>query len=81
MPSVARLLDEMATIPGLAGVLLTFDDFVSGTEIFGERIQPLMKCRKHVTSAGEGRRMTEPVSYFPPTIPPRATCRRGPSRS
>ena len=47
---VARLLDEMATIPGLAGVLLTFDEFVGGTEIFGERIQPLMQCRKHVTS-------------------------------
>ena len=46
---VARMLDEMATIPGLAGVLLTFDEFVSGTEIFGERIQPLMQCRRHVT--------------------------------
>ena len=45
---VARLLDEVATIPGLAGVLLTFDEFVSGTEIFGERIQPLMQCRRHV---------------------------------
>jgi len=45
---MARLLDEMATIPGLAGVLLTFDEFISGTEIFGERIQPLMQCRKHV---------------------------------
>jgi pyrimidine oxygenase len=47
----ARLLDEVATIPGLAGVLLTFDEFVSGTEIFGERIQPLMQCRRHVASA------------------------------
>lgn len=47
----ARLLDEVATIPGLAGVLLTFDEFVSGTEIFGERIQPLMQCRRSVISA------------------------------
>ena len=47
----ARLLDEVATIPGLAGVLLTFDEFVGGTEIFGERIQPLMQCRRSVTSA------------------------------
>ena len=46
--SVARLLDEVATIPGMAGVLLTFDEFISGTEIFGERIQPLMNCRRHV---------------------------------
>jgi pyrimidine oxygenase len=48
--TVARLLDEVATIPGMAGVLLTFDEFVSGTEIFGERIQPLMHCRRNVQS-------------------------------
>ena len=46
--TVARLLDDVATISGLAGVLLTFDEFVSGTEIFGQRIQPLMKSRQHV---------------------------------
>jgi pyrimidine oxygenase len=43
--TVARLLDEMSTIEGLAGVMLTFDDFVIGIEQFGQRIQPLMKCR------------------------------------
>ncbi len=32
---VAYLLDEMATIPGLAGALLTFDEFVTGTQVFG----------------------------------------------
>lgn len=48
---VARMMDEVATIPGLAGTLLTFDEFVSGTEIFGERIQPLMKSRRHIVSA------------------------------
>jgi pyrimidine oxygenase len=47
----ARLLDEVATIPGLAGVLLTFDEFVSGTEIFGQLIQPLMTCRRNAPSA------------------------------
>jgi len=47
---VAYLLDEMATIPGLAGALLTFDEFVTGTQVFGERIQPLMKSRRHVNS-------------------------------
>ena len=47
--TVAHLLDKVATIPGLAGVLLTFDEFIGGTEIFGERIQPLMACRRHVT--------------------------------
>jgi pyrimidine oxygenase len=43
--SVARMLDEVATVPNTGGVLLTFDDFVEGTENFGTRIQPLMKCR------------------------------------
>ena len=51
--SVARMMDELATVPGLAGVLLTFDEFVTGTEIFGQRIQPLMKSRRHVVSMVE----------------------------
>jgi pyrimidine oxygenase len=49
--SVARMMDEIDGIPGLAGVLLTFDEFVSGTQIFGERIQPLMKTRQHVVQS------------------------------
>ena len=43
--SVARMLDEVATVPGTEGVLLVFDDFVAGVKAFGERIQPLMKSR------------------------------------
>jgi len=46
--TVARMLDEVATIPDLAGVLLTFDEFVTGTETFGQHIQPLMTSRRHV---------------------------------
>jgi pyrimidine oxygenase len=46
--NVARMLDEVATVPGAEGVLLTFDDFVRGVEAFGERIQPLMKSRSHL---------------------------------
>jgi pyrimidine oxygenase len=49
--TVARLLDEVDTVEGCEGVLLTFDDFVKGTEDFGARIQPLMKSRKHVVIA------------------------------
>jgi pyrimidine oxygenase len=45
---VARMLDEMAEVPGTEGVLLTFDDFVQGVENFGQRIQPLMASRRHV---------------------------------
>ncbi len=48
--SVARMLDEMATVPGTSGALLTFDDFVQGIEDFGTRIQPLMASRRHVAA-------------------------------
>jgi pyrimidine oxygenase len=49
--TVARLLDELATIDGLKGVMLTFDDFVVGVEQFGQRIQPLMKSRATALAA------------------------------
>jgi pyrimidine oxygenase len=41
----ARLLDDVATVPGTKGIMLTFDDFLIGMEQFGQRIQPLMTCR------------------------------------
>jgi pyrimidine oxygenase len=44
--SVARMLDELAAVPGVQGVMLTFDDFVIGMEQFGTRILPLMRCRQ-----------------------------------
>jgi pyrimidine oxygenase len=46
--SVARMLDEMATIPGVDGVMLIFDDFIVGMERFGTRILPQMRCREKV---------------------------------
>ena len=49
--TVARLLDEIDTVEGCEGVLLTFDDFIKGTEDFGARIQPLMQSRQHVEVA------------------------------
>jgi len=48
--NVARMLDEIATVEGTEGVLLTFDDFVQGISHFGERIQPLMQSRVGVAS-------------------------------
>jgi pyrimidine oxygenase len=42
------MLDEVAGVPGASGVLLTFDDFASGVENFGKRIQPLIKSKAHV---------------------------------
>jgi pyrimidine oxygenase len=49
--TVAKMLDELETVEGLAGVMLTFDDFIIGMENFGERIQPLMKSRNRAFAA------------------------------
>ncbi len=40
--TVARRLDELAEIDGLKGVMCIFDDFVAGTEEFGQRVMPLL---------------------------------------
>jgi pyrimidine oxygenase len=42
---VASMLDEIADVEGVKGVMLTFDEFISGIEIFGKHVQPLMKSR------------------------------------
>ena len=51
--TVARLLDEVASVEGAEGVLLVFDEFVRGVEAFGTRIQPLMTTRAHVAPSSE----------------------------
>ncbi len=43
--TVAAMLDEVAVLPGVKGIMLTFDDFLLGLDAFGARIQPLMRCR------------------------------------
>ena len=48
--NIARMLDEVARVPGTDGVLLTFDEFVDGVTVFGERIQPLMASREGTVS-------------------------------
>lgn len=47
--TIARLLDAVMTVPGTGGVLLVFDDFLAGLDAFGQKIQPLMKTRRHIT--------------------------------
>jgi pyrimidine oxygenase len=49
--SVARMMDEAAALPGTKGIMLTFDDFVTGIHDFGTRIQPLMASRGHAVAA------------------------------
>ena len=39
------VLDAVAGMPGVKGLMLTFDDFLLGMDAFGARIQPLMRCR------------------------------------
>lgn len=51
--NVARMLDEVAVVPGTGGVLLTFDDFLIGVEDFGQKIQPLMKSRSKINLTQE----------------------------
>ncbi|KXO84925.1 pyrimidine utilization protein A [Stutzerimonas stutzeri] len=51
--NVARMLDEIAAVPGMQGVMLTFDDFIEGIEAFGQKIQPLMQSRRHVSALKE----------------------------
>ncbi|MGW1837400.1 pyrimidine utilization protein A [Streptomyces sp. NPDC002067] len=43
--TVARMLDEIAEVPGTTGIMLVFDDFLEGIENFGTRVQPLMRSR------------------------------------
>ena len=45
------MLDQVAEVPGVRGVMLTFDDFVVGMEQFGTRIMPLMRNGNRVREA------------------------------
>jgi hypothetical protein len=42
---------KIAEIDGVAGIMLTCDDFVTGMDQFGRYIQPLMKSRAHILQA------------------------------
>ncbi len=43
--TVAKRLNELASIEGLKGVMCIFDDFVVGTEDFGRNVMPLLQGR------------------------------------
>ncbi|MGA0541243.1 hypothetical protein [Neotabrizicola sp. VNH66] len=49
--NVARMLDEMAAVPGTKGIMLSFDDYETGLDVFGQKVQPLMRSRAHVQVA------------------------------
>ena len=50
-PPVAPMLEVIAAVPGMRGVMLTFEDFVIGMEQFGQRIQPPVKNRARALAA------------------------------
>lgn len=45
---VAHMLDDAAGMPGVKGLMLTFDDFIEGMDKFGQKIQPMMRSRAKV---------------------------------
>ncbi|MDQ4118160.1 MAG: pyrimidine utilization protein A [Actinomycetota bacterium] len=40
--TVARQIDQVATMPGVKGMMFTFDDFEKGVHDFGTRVKPLL---------------------------------------
>ncbi|GAA4553111.1 pyrimidine utilization protein A [Pseudonocardia xishanensis] len=40
--TVARQIDEVATMPGVKGMMFTFDDFEQGVHDFGTKVMPLL---------------------------------------
>jgi pyrimidine oxygenase len=40
--TVAAQLNELAAVPGTGGIMLMFDDFLEGTEVFGREVMPLL---------------------------------------
>jgi pyrimidine oxygenase len=40
--TVAEKFSELAAVPGTAGFMLNFDDFLEGTEVFGSEVMPLL---------------------------------------
>lgn len=40
--TVAAQLSELAAVPGTGGIMLMFDDFLEGTEVFGREVMPLL---------------------------------------
>ncbi len=43
--TIARHIDQLASVPGTVGIMLTFDDFIEGLERFGTEVMPLLECR------------------------------------
>ena len=40
--TVARQIDQVAEMPGVEGMMFTFDDFEQGVHDFGTKVKPLL---------------------------------------
>lgn len=49
--TVAKMLDDVAAVEGVKGIMMTFDDFLEGMDTFGQKVQPLMACRSEKLQA------------------------------
>jgi pyrimidine oxygenase len=48
--SVAHMLDQLATVAGVRGILLTLDDFCDGLDRFGREVVPRMRSRNAISA-------------------------------
>jgi pyrimidine oxygenase len=51
--NLAHMLDEVAAVPGTKGIMLAFDEHVSGLGWFAERVQPLMDSRRDALAVSQ----------------------------
>jgi pyrimidine oxygenase len=49
--TVAKVFDALSRVPGTAGMMLTFDDFVEGIERFGTQVMPSMRHAPQLAAA------------------------------
>jgi hypothetical protein len=42
----AAILDRIGTVPGTKGIMLIFPEYLTGLQVFGERVLPLMRTAK-----------------------------------
>jgi pyrimidine oxygenase len=47
--TVARELDLRAAVPGVGGMLLTFDDSIEGIRRFADEVRPLLACEREAS--------------------------------
>ena len=65
--TVAHMLDELAAVPGVKGILLTLDDFREGLDRFGQEVVPRLRCRRWPSAMHRHHRPRRSAAAWPPT--------------